>query len=180
MAKPKRRRLHAALGGLGEGLANISGLLLQNQLLTGRQAEMAGLIGQRQEEAASRTAVQKALDDYDTAARGITTPENVQKFGPDVVTAQLSNLRRRLQGQIPGGVVDQVLGEAPDLAALDVPLSGRVGDVRKRTLDATAPGAVPATAWHSAQVLADHPGSSAGPHRRGPGRSAEAGRRRRR
>lgn len=132
-----RRSLGArAAQGIGEGLSQVLSALLQGHI-----------IDQRQEKSQAATRTNQALSDFDTSSRALGTPENVSKFGPDVVAAQYQNLKRRL----PKSLLP-LIGSDPDFKPLDSSPETRSGDILKTIQDATTPEAVPSKPMLTAQM----------------------------
>lgn len=123
----KRRRLTRAISGVADTFSEIAGQVLQSRLT-----------GQRQQEQQNSVRLNALMNDFDTAAREITKPENVQKFGPAVTKAQYQNLRRRLPAE-----VQSLLGEEPDFDALDSTPESRLSGLTKDIGAAASPEAVP-------------------------------------
>lgn len=120
---PDRRRLGGALQGLGEGLA-----------LLGKSRMERNIREKEQTQSQQETRLNQLLNDFDTSARAISTPEHVGKVGADVAQQEYANLKRRL----PKGV-EGLIGQDPNFASLDTTVGEREGGLLKDLGGITSP-----------------------------------------
>lgn len=118
---PQRRSL-AGLSGLGDGISDIGKFMLERSSKNRDIARQEGDLQQR----AANDRLNQLLNDFDTSARSISTPEHVAKVGADVARTEYANLKRRL----PAGVTP-LLGADPDFTSLDSTPDERQGDLTK-------------------------------------------------
>lgn len=126
---PRRRtgRGSRILGGLGQGLADISTALLGQRM-----------IGKRQVEQQEANLLAQELSSFNTDVNQMLSPENVARAGPGPVQSQYG-ARRKMLSQ----AAQKRLGAEPDFASLEAPVEVRLTPARKRIAEASTPEGVP-------------------------------------
>lgn len=126
--------------GLSSGLADLMQMFLQNRFMERRQDKTDAL-----------TTARQMLQDFQTQANQIATPDNVAKNGPDAVQAQYRAMRRRLPASVAG-----MAGPEPDFASMMPSVESRLAPVGHDITAATKPEDVPTEPTIRRRMLEQH------------------------